>query len=84
MPDKYISRGFPKYFLSGNAFSVPHYILIHLHFSYFFVILVFNGLDNFNLFMDIKILFLTVLKVIKKDGINQEGNATMEKFTGNN
>ena len=40
--------------------------------------------DNFNLFMDIKILFLTVLKVIKKDGINQEGNATMEKFTGNN
>ena len=40
--------------------------------------------DNFNLFMDIKILFLTVLKVIKKDGINQEGNATMEKFTGSN
>ena len=40
--------------------------------------------DNFNLLMDIKILFLTVLKVIKKDGINQEGNATMEKFTGSN
>ena len=40
--------------------------------------------DNFNLFMDIKILFLTVLKVIKKDGINQEGNATMEKFKGSN
>ena len=40
--------------------------------------------DKFNLIMDIKILFLTVLKVIKRDGISQEGNATMEKFTGNN
>ena len=40
--------------------------------------------DKFNLIMDIKILFLTVLKVIKRDGINQEGNATMEKFTGSN
>lgn len=40
--------------------------------------------DKFNLIMDIKILFLTVLKVIKRDGINQEGNATMEKFTGTN
>ena len=40
--------------------------------------------DNFNLLMDIKILLLTVLKVIKKDGINQDGNSTMEKFTGSN
>ena len=40
--------------------------------------------DSFNLLMDIKILFLTILKVIKRDGINQEGNATMEKFTGTN
>ena len=40
--------------------------------------------DKFNLIMDIKILFLTVLKVIKRDGINQEGNSTMEKFTGTN
>ena len=40
--------------------------------------------DKFNLIMDIKILLLTVLKVIKRDGINQEGNATMEKFTGTN
>ena len=40
--------------------------------------------DKFNLIMNIKILFLTVLKVIKRDGINQEGNATMEKFTGTN
>ena len=40
--------------------------------------------DKFNLIMDIKILFWTVLKAIKRDGINQEGNATMEKFTGTN
>ena len=37
-----------------------------------------------NLFMDIKILFMTVLKVVKRDGINQEGHVTMEKFNGNN
>ena len=40
--------------------------------------------DKFNLIMDIKILLLTVLKVLQRDGINQEGNVTMEKFTGCN
>ncbi len=40
--------------------------------------------DNFNIFMDIKILFMTVAKVIKRDGISQEGHVTMEKFTGEN
>ena len=40
--------------------------------------------DKFNLIMDMKILLLTVLKVLKRDGINQEGNVTMEKFTGCN
>ena len=40
--------------------------------------------DNYNLFMDIKILFMTVLKVVKRDGISQDGKATMEKFNGNN
>lgn len=39
--------------------------------------------ENFNLLLDIKILFMTVFKVFKKEGINQEGNATMEAFTGN-
>ena len=34
--------------------------------------------------MDIKILFMTVLKVVKRDGISQEGHVTMEKFNGNN
>lgn len=41
-------------------------------------------IDTYNLFLDIKILFMTVYKVIKRDGICQEGNATMESFTGNN
>ncbi len=40
--------------------------------------------DNFNLSKDIKILLMTVLKVIKRDGISQEGHTTMEKFNGNN
>ena len=39
--------------------------------------------ENFNLLLDMKILFMTVFKVFKKEGINQEGNATMEAFTGN-
>jgi sugar transferase EpsL len=38
--------------------------------------------DHVSLWLDIKILFLTVWKVLKKDGISQEGNATMEEFTG--
>ena len=38
--------------------------------------------ENFNLLLDMKILFMTVFKVFKKEGINQEGNATMEAFTG--
>ena len=38
--------------------------------------------ENFNLLLDIKIIFMTVFKVFKKEGINQEGNATMEAFTG--
>ena len=39
--------------------------------------------ENFNIFLDFKILFMTVFKVFKKEGITQEGNATMETFTGN-
>ncbi|MGA9045505.1 MAG: sugar transferase [Sulfuricurvum sp.] len=33
---------------------------------------------------DLKIIFLTILKVFKKEGISQEGNVTMEKFNGTN
>jgi lipopolysaccharide/colanic/teichoic acid biosynthesis glycosyltransferase len=38
--------------------------------------------DNWSLWFDLKILFLTVLKVVKRDGINQEGYATAAEFTG--
>ena len=39
-------------------------------------------LENRTLWLDIKILFLTVWKVIKRDDINQDGEATMTRFTG--
>lgn len=38
--------------------------------------------DNVNFLLDIKIVFLTIKKIFIKEGISQEGNATMEKFTG--
>lgn len=39
---------------------------------------------NVSFLFDLKILFLTVFKVVKKEGIAQEGNVTMEKFNGTN
>lgn len=41
-------------------------------------------IENNHVFLDIKILFMTVMTVVKRDGISQEGEATMERFTGNN
>lgn len=38
--------------------------------------------DNQSFLLDLKILFLTVLKVFKSEGINQKGQATIEKFKG--
>src|SRR5699024_11674895 len=38
--------------------------------------------DHQSFWLDIKILFLTVLKVFQSEGINQDGQATMEKFKG--
>jgi lipopolysaccharide/colanic/teichoic acid biosynthesis glycosyltransferase len=38
--------------------------------------------DNRSLWLDIKILFLTVKKVMVRDGISAEGEATMKKFVG--
>lgn len=38
--------------------------------------------ENWSLLLDIKIFFKTILKVFKREGINQEGSVTMEKFTG--
>ena len=40
-------------------------------------------IENITFTEDLKIVLKTVLKVVKRDGISQEGNATMEKFTGN-
>lgn len=40
-------------------------------------------IDNLSLRLDFKILYLTVLKVFKKEGISAEGQATMEAFKGN-
>jgi lipopolysaccharide/colanic/teichoic acid biosynthesis glycosyltransferase len=37
--------------------------------------------ENHSLWLDIKILFLTVFKVFKRDGINQAGHATMPYFS---
>jgi undecaprenyl phosphate N,N'-diacetylbacillosamine 1-phosphate transferase len=39
--------------------------------------------DNLSAALDIKILFLTVMKVFKADGINSDTSVTMEKFMGN-
>lgn len=38
--------------------------------------------DNISLWLDIKILFLTVWKVIRAEGISARGHATMPPFTG--
>lgn len=39
--------------------------------------------DNQSFSLDMKILWLTFFKVFKRDGISQDGQATMEKFRGN-
>ena len=38
--------------------------------------------DNQSFWLDIKILWMTVLKVVKSEGISQKGQATMEVFKG--
>ncbi|AKA85324.1 Lipid carrier : UDP-N-acetylgalactosaminyltransferase [Pseudomonas synxantha] len=38
--------------------------------------------DNQSLLLDLKIIILTFKKVFLREGINQEGQATMEAFTG--
>ena len=39
--------------------------------------------DHISLALDLKILLLTVLKVLKAEGISSETSVTMEKFNGN-
>lgn len=40
--------------------------------------------DHCSFLLDIKIVFLTIKKVFIREGISQEGQATMEYFNGNN
>jgi len=39
--------------------------------------------DNWSLMLDIKILLITIGKVLKREGISQPGHATAEEFMGN-
>ena len=39
--------------------------------------------ENRSFWLDVRILFLTFIKAVKREGINQPGNPTMEKFHGN-
>ena len=39
--------------------------------------------DNQSLWLDVKILAMTVWQVVRRDGISQEGHATMKRFRGN-
>ena len=40
--------------------------------------------DNVSFLLDFKILIMTVLKVVKSEGINEQGQATSNEFKGNN
>jgi sugar transferase EpsL len=39
--------------------------------------------DNWSLMLDLKILLITIGKVLKREGISQPGHATAEEFMGN-
>ena len=38
--------------------------------------------NNRSFFLDIKIIWLTIVKVVRSEGINQQGGVTMAEFTG--
>lgn len=40
--------------------------------------------DNWSIWLDFKILFITLLKVLKREGISAEGHVTMPEFKGVN
>ena len=40
--------------------------------------------ENQSFFLDLKILLMTAKKIVIRDGISGDGEATMSKFTGNN
>jgi sugar transferase EpsL len=54
-----------------NAISWPQKFALDIYY-----------IDNMSFWLDCKILWLTVLKVFKSEGINQPGQATMEEFRG--
>jgi sugar transferase EpsL len=39
--------------------------------------------DNYSFLLDLKIMFFTIVKVVRSEGINQPGEATTESFKGN-
>ena len=40
--------------------------------------------DNCSFLLDLKIVWLTVIKIFKREGITEQGNATISAFNGNN
>ena len=40
--------------------------------------------DNRSLWLDVKIVLMTMWKILKREGITQKGEATMEEFKGLN
>ena len=40
--------------------------------------------DHCTLWTDLKVIWITIQKVLKREGISEEGQATMEAFNGNN
>lgn len=40
--------------------------------------------DNLSFWLDVKIFFMTIFKVFKREGISEEGQATRETFNGTN
>ena len=41
-----------------------------------------SDVDNRSLWLDVKIIWLTIRKVVKREGISAAGEATMPKFQG--
>lgn len=39
--------------------------------------------DNYSLLLDLRILWMTLVKVLRREGISEEGGVTMSRFTGN-